>query len=427
MKYIRSLKLGFETGHWLKSDFLRKVFALSVNRSLVMGLGFLISIVLVRELGPEGRGLYVAALSVALIGVQFGNLGFQVSHTLMVSRNKSTLAALTANSLLIGLLIGGMEAAVMAAVFILFPSLAPIHGRLLGMSLAWIPFGIIYFLFYNLFVGIDDIKSYVKIELTSKAIQLLLIYLLAYFFDFRVEVFFACAFLLQAVSCAWQFLKLRKHFQEPFSPSLDLYKGQLFQGLRAYLVGVLSFLLIRIDMLIVKYILGSEQTGYYSVSASLADIIPLIPSMIAIMLFPRLSSLADTEERWRLARKALRSTSLFLLPILALVFFLAKPVIGFVYGAPFLPAVRSFQLLVPGVYFLAIQMMAVQFLKSEGFPLRAVINWLAIVSLNISLDIWLVPRYGIEGAAAVSSICYFLIFVLNVKLVWKIMSVRPSK
>jgi O-antigen/teichoic acid export membrane protein len=270
-------------------------------------------------------------------------------------------------------------------------------------------------------IAVHDIGGYVRIEVITKVIQLALIFALAYYFDFKVEVFFACALLLLAVSGGWQFLQLRKHFRDRLSPAFGLYKDGFAQGLRVYLISVLSMLLIRIDVLIVNYILGPEQTGYYSVANKLGDIIPIFPNIIAMILFPKLSALTAQTERWKLVRKTLLAVVVFLIPSLLLAFFLAKPVITFFYGARFLPAATAFQYLVPGVGFIAVHMMMVQFLKSEGFPTRVVLNWLAVLSLNVSLDIWLIPSYGIEAAAAISSLCYFLILVLNMRIIFKMM------
>jgi len=412
-----SSNAGKGFGKWWESDFLRKVAAVSANRGFVMGMGFLISILLVRVLGPEGRGLYVSALSVALIGVQLGNLGLQVPHTLLVTTNKGSLAGLTANSLVAGLLIGGTGAGLAWIFFLFFPSFAPVHGWLLGMSLLWIPFGIIYYLFYNLLIGIQNVRGHVKIDSTVKAVQLLVVLLLAVFLPSPVEIFFACALILLVLGCCWQFLELRKHFEELLTPSADLYKNNFYQGLKVYLMGIFSLFLVRVDVLIVKYILGSEQTGYYSIAASMADVIPLIPGMIGVILFPKLSSLRNTAERWKLARRTIWTTSLFLLPWMTLAYFLAGPVIKLVYGTRFLPAVGPFQLLIPGIYFLAIQMVAVQFLKSEKFPLGVLFCWGGTVALNIFMNFWLLPRYGIEGASVISSACYFLIFLLTLLVI----------
>jgi len=80
--------------------------------------------------GREGplRQRFVSGLDRRSIGEP----GLQVPHTLLVTTNKGSLAGLTANSLVAGLLIGGTGAGLAWIFFLFFPSFAPVHGWLLG-------------------------------------------------------------------------------------------------------------------------------------------------------------------------------------------------------------------------------------------------------------------------------------------------------
>ena len=50
--------------------------------------------------------------------------------------------------------------------------------------------------------------------------------------------------------------------------------------------------------------------------------------------------------------------------------------------------------------------MAVQFLNSFGYSRSVIMIWSLSTVLNIGLNLWAIPAYGINGAAAVSSITY---------------------
>ena len=60
-----------------------------------------------------------------------------------------------------------------------------------------------------------------------------------------------------------------------------------------------------------------------------------------------------------------------------------------------------------------------QLLNSEGFPPIIVAAWIADTVVNVAVNFWAIPRYGITGASIVSSVCYFLIFLLVSVVVWK--------
>jgi O-antigen/teichoic acid export membrane protein len=61
----------------------------------------------------------------------------------------------------------------------------------------------------------------------------------------------------------------------------------------------------------------------------------------------------------------------------------------------------------------------VQLLNSEGFPPVIVVACIADTIVNIALNFWAIPRYGITGASMVSSACYFLMFLVVSAVVWK--------
>jgi len=61
----------------------------------------------------------------------------------------------------------------------------------------------------------------------------------------------------------------------------------------------------------------------------------------------------------------------------------------------------------------------VQLLNSEGFPPVIVAAWIASTVVNVLLNLWAIPHYGITGASVVSSVCYFLMFLIVSVVVWK--------
>jgi O-antigen/teichoic acid export membrane protein len=73
----------------------------------------------------------------------------------------------------------------------------------------------------------------------------------------------------------------------------------------------------------------------------------------------------------------------------------------------------------PGTYFLGIETVMVQLLNSEGFPPIIVVAWIAGTMINVALNFWAIPHYGITGASIVSSVCYFLMFLVVSAVVWK--------
>jgi Na+-driven multidrug efflux pump len=78
------------------------------------------------------------------------------------------------------------------------------------------------------------------------------------------------------------------------------------------------------------------------------------------------------------------------------------------YGAPFLPAVRPLLILLPGVFLMSFAGTLSSYVSGTGRVIFATYGSLAAVVVNIALNLFLIPRMGIAGAALASTISYSL-------------------
>ena len=393
------------------SDFFHKVAETFATRILLIGIGLVTSVIVARCLGPEGRGLYAVAATIGAIGVQFGNLGLHASNTYYVARDRKLLPALVGNTVMVSFAVGGFITVSIWMIFSICSRLAPIDGLLLILSLTWIPLGLICLLLQNLLLGIQEVRAFNKIELITKSFGVGLVGLLTFIGAATVETIFSAGLVALVISSLWALRRLKSHLDKPPQVSMALFKENILYGLKAYLAALFSFLVLRVDLLMSKYILGAEQTGYYSIAANMAELVYILPVVVATILFPKLSGLTDVKEKWYLTKKAVVATGGGMLLVLAVAGFLAKPVVRVMYGDLFLPSLPPFLWLLPGIFFLGVETVAVQFLNSIGFPKIIVLAWSLICLLNMGLNMWAIPAYGIVGASVVSSFSYFVVFV----------------
>jgi O-antigen/teichoic acid export membrane protein len=182
--------------------------------------------------------------------------------------------------------------------------------------------------------------------------------------------------------------------------------------MRAYWAALFGFLVLRIDLLMVKYMKGATEAGYYSVAATMTDYLGMLPVVIGTVLFPKVAGLPDLTKRLQLTQKAATLTALMMLPAVLVAALCARPLVGLLFGSAFLPSSDSFVLLLPGIFFLSVEVVLVQFLNSVGFPKSVVVIWIFTCAVNIGLNLWAIPRYGMNGASVVSSLTYCLAFLL---------------
>lgn len=402
-----------------RSEFARNVSETFATRLILFGTMLVTAVVVARALGPEGRGLYTVAAAIGALGVQFGNLGLQASNTYYAAKDRRLLPALIANTLLISFLLGGAGVAAAWVVFRLWPRLAPLHGAILILSLAWIPFGLAYLLMTNLLIGIQEVRAYNKIEAANKSLTLALIGLAVLAGRSTVEKLFSAGLIALFLSLVWVLLRLRDFLTEPLAPSLQVFRGNIRIGLRAYLASFFAFLVLRIDLLMIQYMLGAKQAGYYSVAVNMADFLLMLPAVVGFILFPKLTAMAETKEKLALTKKAVLGSGAVLVPLLILAAASTRFLVHLMFGEAFAPSAVAVEWLMPGIFFLGLEMVAAQFLASVGFPNVLTVAWFGFSLLNIGLNLWAIPAYGIVGASVVSSLTYFVACVVILLVIQK--------
>ena len=358
------------------TELRRNVLETYGTRILVIFVTFATAIVIARELGPTGRGLYAVAATLGAIGAQFGNFGLHASNIYFVAKDRTHLPALIGNTLAV-VVLSCLVAALSGILFVYWPSLSPVHGTLLLLALAFVPISLAYLLIQGLLLGVNEVRAYNNIESLGKILALALISILVVFHGRSVELFFAATALSVMVTFLWAFARLRRVSTAPPKVSWPVFRQSIGIGLRAYTISFFGFLLLRIDLLMVKYMLGATEAGYYSISQVLAENTMMFPVVIGLLLFPKLSALKEREEKLQLANKAVLVTAALMLPAVVIAAFAAGPLISLAFGPSFLPAVAPFAWLMPGTYFLGIETVMVQLLNSEGFPPIIVVAWIA--------------------------------------------------
>lgn len=392
-------------GGLIGSDFARSVAATSATRGVQMAAGLVTTIIVARVLGPEGRGLFSVATAVSALGLQAANIGLHASNTYAATRAPGVVPALLGNSILAATVLGGAAAAGATALFLVWPSLAPVHGTLLFLALAAIPLGLLYLLLQGLLLGVAAIGSYNRIEIATRVLGLVLVIGVILLGRESVAALFAPVVIATAAGGVLAYRRLMSGASGSLTISPGLFREHLHFGLKAYLSAVFSFLVLRGDLFMIKYLTGAGPAGYYSITVTLAELIMAVPVVIGALLFPRLVR-ADVSARWPLTRRALRVVALAMIVLTLVAFAAATPVVKLLFGPEFLPSVPAFRWLLPGIVLLSLNTILMNFFAAEGMPIFTVLAPGIAAAANIGINLWAIPAFGIAGAAAVSSLTY---------------------
>jgi O-antigen/teichoic acid export membrane protein len=405
----RPARLRSTLAEVIGADFAQKVAATLGTRVFLVGIGLVTSVLVARSLGPEGRGLYAVAVAVGAIGVQLGNLGLHASNTWAVSRDPKLLPTLIANSLLVSLVIGGVGALVAWIVLTALPGIVDLKPTLLVLGLLAVPIGLAYLLLQNLLLGTGRIREFNSIEL---AIRIATVVMLAgVILVGAVSPFLAvlAGVIASTIGMAACFVALRPHLDAPLQPRLSILRVHARYGAKAYSAALFSFLVLRFDLLMVQHFKGAEETGYYSIAVAMADLVYMLPVVVGMLLFPRLSAMTNEPRKWWIASRMAVLVGGAMAGVALVAALIASPLIAILFGNSFLPAEPAFIWLLPGIVMLSSSTILMNYGGAIGMPR---VTWAAPMvgfAANVLLNLWLIPELGIVGASLSSTAAYAVV------------------
>jgi O-antigen/teichoic acid export membrane protein len=374
-----------------------------VTRILVLAAGFAASVFTARGLGVEGRGQYYAVMTLAAILAQFGNLGLSSSNTFLAARERAHSWALLVNSVWVAVGLGLLTT--LAAIF--FGDLLSARlgvPRSLAWTLCFIAPAILAFTLCSAVLVANE--RFFALNAWSIVNALLVLVGVAICTSMRAgsEVFVLVT-LVAAVSAALGLIY-------DLGRKLDRHAGWAFDGKRmraslqfasrAYLALLAGFLIQRIGVTLLMAYRGPSDIGVFSIAAQISDVLIILPSSMAMVLFPTL--IRDPSDAWRQTRQAVLIVGGIMLAAGAGVWLLGEPIIKLVFGAQFAPSFHVLLWLLPAVLSISISSILSQYVVSEGFPQSLVALWIVGLGVCVFAGIGLVSAKGPIGAAQAQSI-----------------------
>lgn len=377
--------------------------------ALLIGIGT--SVVIARELGPEGRGAVAAAFSLTLLFMQFGTLGLVTANPYFTAQQPRSRDAIVANTLWLTIVVGLSLTAIGAGVTAVFPGVTGELGWAeVAVALTGIPFGLGAQFLQSVLLGEGRTRAYNLIELSLSLVTLVAVLVATAGLAAGPLATLAVLVGGRVVACV-VFLTVVARSGQSWGADRRLARTMLRYGAKVYLATLLAFLVIRIDLLLVNGYLGTEQAGYYSTAVALADGISLLPTVVAVNLFAHVARGLDA--KW--SAMVFRSLAVWYGGLCLVSAVLAGPVILLLYGREFEPAVSLYLWLAPGIFCLGMLSLLAQHFAGVGFPIEAALVWVAGLALNLGINVAFLSN-GAYVASVASSVAYTLLLALHVRM-----------
>jgi O-antigen/teichoic acid export membrane protein len=385
------------------------------------------SVIIARWLGPAGTGALALLNVTVALGLQLGSAGMPSATTYFIAKQPSILATAWTNGLMFSFAAGALITAGVVAIANLRPTIFNgVPPRLVTIVAISIPFQLVSLLGLNLLLAIDRIRLMNLLD----ALSSLLIFgnvigvLVLWRRDLTMLVWFNTASsVVLSVLLIWSIGRVTRHKRSVAAAlDLSLLVKMLIYGLKFYLCIFAGFLIIRADLLIVNRFRGAEAAGVYAIASQFSFLLIMLPAVIASLLFPRVA--ARQNEPAAYAVEVTRHTS-FVMLVICLGAALAAFALPLVYGPRFADATVQFLILLPGVFFISLESVLVQYFTGTGLPRQIPAFWIVTVTVNLALNLALVPVWGARAAAIDSTISYVLIFILVTGYFWRRTGYNP--
>lgn len=375
----------------------------------ILVFGFAGAALAARVLGPEGRGILVLAglLPIALTGLLSFGLGPALSF--LVGKRRFGQSTLVTSALIWSVVLGGGTA--VAAYALRDLVLGTILRGLTPADLAWVvtgmPAGFAMLFFGALLVGLGRIQtlSYLQVAGAANNVLALLIAVILYGPDPH-KVIVVTWFLSYALAIAyWVLLDGHKSAELGTVPAATMVAVPY--GLRMAVGQVVYLVYLRADSFFLNYYSGVAIVGVYSIAVTLAEKIWAFSGAATQSAYHDIATrdrAAAAELAARMGRLTLLLSSLAALGLAA-----ASPLIPWVFGPGFEPAIPVLFVLMPGIVLSAVGNVYSSFYMGQlGRPGMCSISSGISAAIAVVLYVALIPRWGSLGAATASSISYAL-------------------
>ncbi len=377
-----------------------------------------------RLLGPDGRGQVAAVTTWVGMFSTFGqlSLGQVALHRLANDPQRESFGPLLGSLfLLAGLLsLGGWLIA--GALYALFPGAAfkglsgwaLLAGFLALPFLLWEQYG------SSLLMALERLRIYNQFQILGRTLAVFAVFLLVAGLQWGVvgallaNLIGQIVVAMGGVRFLWRYAK---EIDASCQPSKREIRTLLAGGAKLHLNAIGTFLFTSANVLILNHYHGAEQTGYFQLATQLVGILMIIPQSASMVIYGKVTSLGP-DGAWPANKKLLKQMTLGMIVLGVIAALLAPWGITLLAGEAFRPAVEPFQWMLLGLIGMTFStVMAPQWIGGGYFGLAAGLS-LLVGLVNLAANLWLIPKYGMQGAVYAFLGTYFVSIIGNGAMAW---------
>lgn len=196
------------------------------------------------------------------------------------------------------------------------------------------------------------------------------------------------------------------------------------------LLSLSAYVITWIDSIMIGYYKTVYDVGVYNVAVTLSGLFLIIPMLFMQLLFPLLAKELGKNKK-SLAKEISKQVTKWILmlniPILIMVLLFPGVIINILFGEQYLGASNSLRIISIGIFFLQLSAVSRDLVNTSGKSKLILFDYIFASLLNTALNLFLVPFYGIEGAAfstMLAYLCLASLYFIQAKKYVKIVTLR---
>lgn len=386
--------------------FIKSTAITLFSNALIFIISLLSAVVLSRFLGPSGRGVVDVANNFLSFAILIFGWGLSLANVNVVGRERAKLSSVLGNNLLLAL----PTLLLLIPCYFLnehfqFQFLRGISTEQFILALLSIPIMNLKAGLLNVILGLQDMVEYNRLNVLDRVAGL---FLLTSFLILRPTPTSAIlATLLSALLIGGLALyRIHRRYEVSMTIDFPIMRQLLSYGIQSIIGNTIQKLNYRLDIFIVNFYLPLSSVGVYGVAVTLAEILWGLSGSIATVILPRAAASGDSREMHEFTNRITRISLTLITSFSLCLALVSKPLIHLMFGSQFLPAVSALLWLLPGVAIFSVSNILANYLAGAGQLMKNTYSAIVSSLVTISLDLWLIPKLGINGASIATSISY---------------------
>lgn len=384
----------------------------------------LVQILIARNFGPDGRGVFANVFAISSFLVLSLGTGHGVANAYLVASGKQKIQEAAGSSVL-GVIVSLLLISLAVAYIMYFrPSFVTLaSNRVLFWAFLIIPFNLMAVFSSGILRGAGRTgEAYWYYGILNSS-WLVGVFVFCVIFSLkRLEVVFVCKIIAEIIALLLMLFFLRSEINFSWlRPQFKKFRESICYSIKFYFTRIVNPMVVRVEIIIIPMLLLDKAAlGLYAQAFAVLSQIMVISNVVGYVLMPQVAknAVASVQLTAQVCRMILTVTLLLGVAVM----FASKYLVPLVFGKDFSPIVPLMWIMFFGLVVRSISKILYHYFQGANKPFLVSMFYFISLIIMIGIDIALVPRIGIKGAAIGT-----LISCISETLMFSIAFIRISK